>query len=123
MGAHRFGRDPGQQEARKVAEGQLAVDSGGHSQRVRTIAADIPKPVAGVGAGQRAERHHPHHEAQIGVRFAGRDKLVYLIGLGEALPCRGRGLEGFRHRLAQTLPFTLHGLFSPRPSDKIAEES
>ena len=41
--------------------------------------------VPGVGAGQRAERQHSRHEAQIGVRFAGRDKLVHLIGLGEVV--------------------------------------
>ena len=27
--------------------------------------------VAGIGAWQRAQRHHPRHEAEISVRFAG----------------------------------------------------
>ena len=51
----------------------------------------VLKPVAGVGAGQGAQRHHPRHEAQIGVRFAGLDKLVHLIGLGEVVQRLGRG--------------------------------
>ena len=51
-------------------------------------------PVARVGAGQRAERHQPRHKAEIGVRFAGRNKLVHLIGLGEVVLRLGRGLEG-----------------------------
>ena len=51
--------------------------------------------VAGVGAGQAAQCHHPRHEAEIGVRFAGRDELVYLVGLGEVVQRLGRGLEGF----------------------------
>ena len=39
----------------------------------------------GLGAGQRAQRHQPCHEAQIGVRFAGSDKLVHLIEAGEMM--------------------------------------
>ena len=35
-------------------------------------------PVTGVGARQRAQRHQPRHETQIGVRFAGRNQLVHL---------------------------------------------
>ena len=44
----------------------------------------------GLVAGQAAQRHQPHHEAKIGVRFAGRDKLVHLIGLGEVVPGRDK---------------------------------
>ena len=39
----------------------------------------------GVGTGQAAQHHQPRHEAQIGVRFAGRNKLVHLVGLGEVV--------------------------------------
>ena len=39
---------------------------------------------AWVGAGQGAQHQQPRHEPQIGVRFAGIDKLVHLIDLGEA---------------------------------------
>ena len=81
-------------------------------------------PVAGVGAGQAAQHHHPRHEAEIGVRFAGSDKLVHLIGNGEASPRLGRG---FAERLDgatqigqdfgngnQLATLTLHALFSHR---------
>ena len=53
---------------------------------------DILKPVAGVGAGQAAQRHHPRHEPQIGIRLTGLDKLVHLVGLGEVVPRLGRGV-------------------------------
>ena len=53
------------------------------------------KPVAGVGAGQAAQRQQPRHETEIGVRFAGPDQLVDLIGEGEAPPRRW----GFAERL------------------------
>ena len=35
--------------------------------------------VAGVGAGQAAQRHQPRYETEIGVCFAGRDQRVHLI--------------------------------------------
>ena len=41
-------------------------------------------PVAGVGAGQGAQRHRAAHEAKIGVRFAGLRQLVHLIEAGES---------------------------------------
>ena len=44
-----------------------------HDELIRAVLPDIPMPGAGVGAGQRAQRHHPRHESQIGVRFAGPD--------------------------------------------------
>ena len=49
--------------------------------------------VAGVSAGQRAQRHHPRHESHFGVRFTGPDKLVQLIEVGEVAVCRRRGYE------------------------------
>ena len=33
----------------------------------------------------REHNQHPRHEAEIGVRFAGADKQVHLIGLGEVV--------------------------------------
>ena len=33
----------------------------------------------------RWERHHTRHEAEIGVRFAGPDKLMHMVGLGEVV--------------------------------------
>ena len=85
-------------------------------------------PVAGVGAGQRAQRHHSRHEAQIGVRFAGRDKLVHLIGLGEVVARLGRGFAERLHRAVHTregitdrnqlAALTLHGSFSHAPQTR-----
>ncbi len=51
--------------------------------------------VAGVGAGQAAQRQQPRHEAEIGVRFAAPDKLVHLIGLGEVVQRLGRCFAEF----------------------------
>ena len=61
-------------------------------QPVGAIDTLVLMPVAGIGAGQGAQHHHPGHEAQIGVRFTGPDKLIHLIGLGEASPRLGRGI-------------------------------
>ena len=65
------------------------------------------------------------HEAQIGVRFAGGNKLVHLIGLGEVVARLGRSVAERRHRPAQiregfsngnqSVALTLHGLFSHAP--------
>ncbi len=52
---------------------------------VGTVDALVLVAVAGVSAGQGAQRHRPRHEAEIGVRFAGPDKLVHLVGLGEVV--------------------------------------
>ena len=67
----------------------------------------------------RWERHHTRHEAEIGVRFAGCDKLVHLIGLGEVVQRLGRGFAERLYRAAQAaddftdrnqaVSFTLHG--------------
>ena len=56
-----------------------------------------------------------------GVRFAGRDKLVYLVGLGEVVERLGRGVADRLDRTAQVgegipdrnqaVAFRLHGLF------------
>ena len=85
MGPHRLGAKPSDQEAGKVAEGELVVSSRHYDQLVRAIGAFVLMPVSGIGAGQGAERQQPRHEAEIGVRFAGPDKLVHLIGLGEVV--------------------------------------
>ena len=60
------------------------------------------KAVAGVGAGQGAQRHRPRHEAQVRVRFAGQDKLVHLIGHGEAVPRRWLGFAERLNRAVHT---------------------
>ena len=52
---------------------------------VRAVLSLVKKAVAGVGAGQGAQRHQPRHEAEIGVRFAGRNKLVHLVEAGEVV--------------------------------------
>ena len=64
--------------------------------------------------------------SESGVRFAGRDKLVHLVGLGEVVERLGRGvadrLDGARQIGQgggdgnQPVSFTLHGLFSHAPS-------
>ena len=45
--------------------------------------------------GQAAQRHQPRHETEIGVRFAGPDKLVHLIGLGEVVQAWGEASRIF----------------------------
>ena len=85
-------------------------------------------PVAGIGAGQGAQHHHPGHEAQIGVRFTGPDKLVHLIGAGEVGQRLGRGFADRFHRAAQIgegitdqnqpAALTLHALFSHAPQTR-----
>ena len=128
LGSHRFSAHPGQQQARQVPKGQLVLTCRGHDQRVRTVDALVLGPVAGVGAGQAAQRHHPRHEAQIGVRFAGSDKLVHLIEAGEVVQRLGRGSaqsfpragqidQGFGNG-NQLAALTLHGLFSHAPQTK-----
>ena len=82
LGLHRFGRDLGQQEPGKIPEGEFTAAACRHIERVGAVDALVPNPVAGVGAGQAAKRHHPSHETEISVRFAGVDKLVHLIRLG-----------------------------------------
>ena len=89
LGAHRFGRHPGQQQAGEIAEGQPGFTHGGHDQGVGAVDPLVLQPAAGVGAGQGAERHQPRHEAEIGVRFAGPDQLVHLIEAGEVAPRLG----------------------------------
>ena len=73
----------------EVAVGQFVVNTGGYGERERPIAPDILKPIAAVGARQRTDREHPRHEAQVGVRFTGRDELRHLVELGEGddRPC------------------------------------
>ena len=107
---------------RDVAERLLNVATLGADIVERLISLLVLKAIAGVGAGQGAQRQQPRHEASIRVRFAGRDKLVYLIGEGEAPP---RRWWGFAERLDgaaqigqgfpdgnQPVALTLHALFS-----------
>ena len=90
-----------------------------HVERIGAVDALVLFPVAGVGAGQAAQHHQPRHEAWIGVRFAGLDKLVYLIGHGERVPRLGRGFADRLHRSVQAGEnfggekqslFALHGI-------------
>ena len=62
---------------------------------------DVLVPVAGVGTGQAAQHQQPRHEAQVGVRFAGRNKLVHLGGLGEVVPRLRRGVADRLNRSVQ----------------------
>ena len=64
----------------------------------------------------------------LGFRFAGRDKLVHLIGLGEVVARLGRSVADRLHGAVQiregfpdgnqAVSFTLHGFILPCPSDK-----
>ena len=120
-----FGTHPGQQEAREVSEGELGVDPGAHPQRIGPVTTDVLFPVAGIGAGQGAERHRSRHEAEIRVRFTGPNKLVHLIGLGEMVCRLARGVAERLHRLAapsegfpnrnQPVSLTRHGPHSLMP--------
>ena len=80
----------------EVAKGELVSAAGDHVEREGAVLSLVLKAVAGVGAGQGAQRHHSRHETEIRVRFAGPDQLVYLIGEGEAPP---RRWWGFAERL------------------------
>ena len=83
--------------------------------------------VVGVGAGQAAQHHHPRHEAEIGVRFTGVNKLVHLIGLGE-VPFRWPGFADRQGRAGQisygfgngnqAVSFVSHGFILPCSPDK-----
>ena len=94
-----------------------------HVERIGAVDALVLFPVAGVGAGQAAQHHQPRHEAWIGVRFAGADKLVYLIGHGERVPRRGSpspvrpGRRG-HHRWEPTRRVHAACFILPCPSDK-----
>ena len=99
-----------------------------HVERIGAVDALVLFPVAGVGAGQAAQHHQPRHEAWIGVRFAGDDKLVYLIGAGEVVNCLGRSVAEHLHRSTQAAErfpdgnqpgaLTLRALFSHVPQTK-----
>ena len=58
LGPHGFGAHPGQQlGAGGCRRGACCRSPRSHHQRVGAVAADIPIPLAGVGAGQTAQRH------------------------------------------------------------------
>ena len=79
--------------------------------------------VTGVGARQAAQCQQPRHEAEIGFRFACRDKLVHLIGQGEVVQRLRRGVADRGHRPVQAGDdfsdgnqlgaFALHGFILP----------
>ena len=101
---------------------------GRHDELVRAVDALVLEAVAGVGAGQGAQRHRPRHEAESRVRFAGPDKLVYLVGLGEVVQRLGAWRRGSTSRAAHTgegitdgnqlAALTLHALFSHVPQTR-----
>ena len=80
--------------------------SGPHVERGRPVDALVLFPLPRVGAGQAAQHHQPRHEAQIGIRFAGRN-MVHLASLsvwwmpaitGSAPRRALRGFGGIRTR-------------------------
>ena len=101
LGPHRFGRDPGQQQTRQIAEGQPGLTHSGHDQGVGAVNALVLKLVAGVSAGQGTQHRQPRHEARVGVRFTGPDKLFHLIEADEMAPRLGRR---FAKRLHEPFP-------------------
>ena len=66
--------------------GELVFTRPTQDQLVRAVDALVLMTVAGVASRQGTQRHRSRHEAEIGGRFAGRDKPVYLIGKGEDPP-------------------------------------
>ena len=125
---YRFGRDPRQDQARVGTVGQLVKPCPTQDQPVRTIHPLILILVAGGASGQGTQRHRSRHKAQIGVRFASPDKLVHLIGKGEAPPRRWWGFAERRHVIQagdnftdrnQLTALTLHGFsFSHVPQTR-----
>ena len=65
---------------------------------MRAVDALVKESGAGVGARQAAQRHHPRHETQIGIRFAGPDKLIHLVEAGVMVQRLGRGFADRFHR-------------------------
>ena len=124
----RFGRDPRHQQAGQAAKGQFVSAARDYVKRVGSVGPFVLKPGAGVAAGQTAQGHHPRLKTEIGVRFAGRDKLVHLIGLGEVVARLGRSFAERFHRTAQigqgftdrnqAVSFTRHALFSHVPQTR-----
>ena len=52
VGLHRFGANPGQQEAWQAAEGELVIAYSGHNERVGAVDALVLFPVAGGWCGE-----------------------------------------------------------------------
>ena len=67
----------------RLPKGELVIPGDRHDELVGAVDALVLVPVPGIRAGQAAQHHHSRHESEVGVRFAGRNKLVHLIGLGE----------------------------------------
>ena len=69
----------------------------------------------GLVRGRLHSAHHARHETAIWGRFAGPDKLVYLIGHGEGVPRLGRSFGNWN----QPVLFTLHSFsFFHEPQTK-----
>ena len=99
LGPHRFGADPSEDQARQVSEGEFVATRHRYVEGKWPVGALVLKPVAGVAPGQRAQRHRSRHETPVGVRFAGPDQLVHLIGKGEVVVGPRRGFTDHFHRV------------------------
>ena len=77
--------DPGR--CRKLRRPSLGLVHSPLSARLTTIRRSAPRDfrsrLPGLVRGAAAQRQQPRHKAPVGVRFAGPDKSVYLIGKGE----------------------------------------
>ena len=78
LGLHRFGANPGQQQAGEIPEGQSGLTHGRHDQGVGAVDALVLKPVTGVGAGQGTQHHQPRHEPRVSGCFTGSDLKLLL---------------------------------------------
>ena len=86
---HRLSCDVGQEQAGNVAVGQLRRTRATHDERVRTVAANVLRSVAGVGARQAAQREQPRDVAELRIGFAHADELRHLIETSEVTPRPG----------------------------------
>ena len=91
LGAPRLGRNPGQQQAGEIPEGQSGLTHGRHDQGVGAVDAPVLKLTARVGAGQGTQHHQPCHEPRVGSCFTGSNQKVHLIETGEVVQRLGQG--------------------------------
>ena len=73
----------------RVTVGQLHRARATHDECVRTVAANVLRPVAGVGARQAAQREQPRDVAELRIGFAHADELRHLIETSEVTPRPG----------------------------------
>ncbi len=58
----------------RLAKGELITEARDHSQREGAVDALVLEAVAGVAAGQGAERHRSRHKAPVGASWAFRHR-------------------------------------------------